>query len=652
MTQAPNVKRLAESVEIPFAAPYRVVSFDTETHLTADGCQAPPLVCVSLSSVKNGRLVSELLDAQEGTQRMKRVLSQAAQGELTIVGQNVAYDFGVLMARDYDTFAPLVFAALDAGQVYDTMLAEQLLDIAWGCFREDYDEDGNFIGKFGYSLESLAQRYLKLQLDKDTWRLRYKELDGVPLSQWPDEAVLYPLHDARSPLLIMHEQLQRAEVRPGVLDDLAAQARGAFGLHMAHVWGFPVDAQAAQDLDAQLLRDMKAIEPELMRFGFVKEKKGKVSRDMKTIRAAIEKAFAKQGKKAPKTKPSARAPDGQTKTDVETLQDADDDRLLRLWTYAHKQKLRGFADKMMQTDIMHPGYGMAATGRTTSFSPNIQQLPREPGLRECFVPLAGNVLSSTDYSTLELCTFAQVQLWIQGKSPLAEAINDGKDPHLMLAADLLHVSYEDAYKRSKAKDPEVKEMRQLSKAPNFGYPGGMGPYKFVSFARKSYGMRVTEQQSLLLKKTWMGRWQPKEYFDHISQLVEGRDGGMLVQFVSGRMRGNVGFTDAANSYFQGLAADGAKAATYALVKEMCLGKDSPLYGSYLRAMIHDENICEHPAEIAHEAAMRVQEIMVGTMQQYTPNVLIKAEPCLMERWTKAAEPMFENGRLVPWRNAE
>ena len=40
--------------------------------------------------------------------------------------------------------------------------------------------------------------------------------------------------------------------------------------------------------------------------------------------------------------------------------------------------------------------------------------------------------------------------------------------------------------------------------------------------------------------------------------------------------------------------------------------------------------------------------MVESMQRLTPDVKVKAEPALMFRWAKSAEPYFADGILVPW----
>ena len=653
------IERLSRDISVPVRdRPF--FAFDTETHKITSQNQTPPLVCLSTSEPRNGKLHTWLYNKGEGVQLMRKKLSAAANGDLIIIGQNLFYDFGILCSIDWDFFAPLIFQALDVGAVYDTWLGEQILDIAWGSHKIGVNEEtGEMQGAFHYNLDSLAKRHLGYNLvDKkgpDAWRLRYHELDGVSTKDYPEEAALYPMNDSKTAYLVTEGQLERAELLPGVLDNLPAQCQAYWGLHLTSVWGMNVDKEAAVALDHKLMKEMIEMEPELFSYGFIKHKKEKgelkVSRDMKTIREAVFKSF---NGAPPMSDPSAKYPNGQVKTDSETLQDCNDPRLYKtdekgkpiggLWYYSHKQKIRAFVSDL--EEIVHPRYGLAASGRSTSYGINIQNLPRADGVRQCFVPPEGCVLSSTDYNMLEMCTFAQIQLWVTGRSPLATSLNAGQDPHLALAAHMLKTTYDDVYARKKEK--QIKDTRQLCKVPNFGYPGGMGWKKLIQFARASYNLRITEQDSRLLKSIWMGLWQPKEYFDWVASRVEGINGGQVTQFVSNRIRGGVGYTDACNTFFQGLAADGAKAALYQVVKEMCLNARSPIYGSRVHAFVHDELVCSHDREYAHEAAMRVREIMVEQMQAYTPDVIIRAEPCLMYRWEKDAEPVYVNNKLVPW----
>jgi DNA polymerase I-like protein with 3'-5' exonuclease and polymerase domains len=299
------------------------------------------------------------------------------------------------------------------------------------------------------------------------------------------------------------------------------------------------------------------------------------------------------------------------------------------------------------------------TGRTSSKAPgdpligdNFQNPPRAGGYRQCFVPRPGYVFCSVDYDGAELHSLAQVCLWALGHSRLAQVLNDGLDPHLLMAAERLlkegPISYAEAERRLKAKDPLIKHARQTAKVPNFGLPGGLGADTLIEYA-KQYRVKLTYKQAVDLIEAWRAMWpEMVEYFAWIkAQLGDGL--ATIKQYVSLRTRGLIPYTVACNTYFQGLTADAAKSALLPLARECYLeSENSVLYGSYPVLFIHDEVLAELPEETAHLAGPRMAEIMVDRFNDYHPDVHVTAQPALMRRWYKDAEPVYENGKLVPW----
>ena len=266
---------------------------------------------------------------------------------------------------------------------------------------------------------------------------------------------------------------------------------------------------------------------------------------------------------------------------------------------------------------------------------------------------------SNDWSTLELCTLAQVNLKLFGYSKMAEAINAGKDLHLAFAAHAyLKMSYEEA--KAIHDDPsherwaEVDEKRDRAKPANFGFPGGLGVKAFVKYA-KGYGIKLTFNEADMLKKAWFKMWpEMTDYFKMISQASDiGVEGRFTVkQLGSGRLRGGCSYTSGANTWFQGLAVDGAKAAMWELYKACYLDETSPLFGVRMWAFIHDEFLFEGPEETAHLWAPEAARIMQEAMNRYIPDVHSGCEPALMRRWSKKAKTVYnEDGDLVPWEKA-
>ena len=280
---------------------------------------------------------------------------------------------------------------------------------------------------------------------------------------------------------------------------------------------------------------------------------------------------------------------------------------------------------------------------------NLQNFPRMPGVRDCIIARPGTVFASVDYESIELRTLAQSILRIVGRSTLARRYqaDPSYDPHTAFAARMMGVTYAEGMRLKAIGDKKIKRYRQLAKAPNFGYPGGMGSASLVSYAWKSYGLRITLAEAVELREIWFAENpEMREYFSHVTDMVD--LGGTFRQIGSGRIRGKCGFCDGCNGYFQGLAADGGKAALFAVAAEMYADPLSPLFGCRTVAFIHDEIFAEVHEATAHECAMRIVEIMEREMQRFVPDVPVRAAPALCRRWLKSAEAHYVDGRLVPW----
>jgi DNA polymerase-1 len=220
-----------------------------------------------------------------------------------------------------------------------------------------------------------------------------------------------------------------------------------------------------------------------------------------------------------------------------------------------------------------------------------------------------------------------------------------------MAASLLGITYAEASARKKA--PEIKEARQMAKALNFGLPGGLGVDSFVSYAAATYGVVMSSDEASKRRKEWYAKWpEMKQYHDELKAKFRYASEIEVMQVGSGRTRGNCRFTQAANTYFQGLAADGAKRAMFRISEECYVDATSPLYGSRMVVFAHDEFILEVPEKGAAEALTRLAECMVEGMAELVPDVKISAEGCLMRRWYKGAEPVYVDGVLVPWEPKE
>jgi len=695
----PLTERAYTSTTAPRCA--RTVAFDTETCLIQPGLLVPPMVCLTSSWDGEGADIFH----RDDPALPREVEGWLAADDVEIVGANTPYDLAQIVAT-FPDLAPLVWAKLSGLRCRDVLTEQKLLDIAEGSYGfargQKSQDDAEDLEGGPYSLQSVYHRHTGIVLPKDTWRLRYGELIHVPVSAWEQEAVRYAKDDARATWRLA-DLFGRNDPEWSLLGDSQRQMCAKWWLYLTSAWGFPTDRQSVDEFETKVREHLQRIllvlckgsislpssrrralevpaelreqfaaglgeeerekfaeylaappdaAPPLLR---VKISRGTVvgfSRDTKAAKERMVTVHALAG-----TKPRLTET-GQVSLDEEACRDSCDDVL---GAYAEFTSLA----KVVNTDVPILRMGLIQsrfeeiqnTGRTGSSRPNIQNMPRFPGVRECYTARPGCVLIDCDFDILELRTLAKICLWTVGASVLAEKLNAGEDPHMYMGAALAGVSYECA-----KSDPKTyKDWRQRAKPVNFGVPGGMGPTGLRAYAKANYGVLLTLEEAARYRNLYLDTWpEVREYFARIRKdlrwrldRVYGGDVTDIKHFVSGRFRGRVPYTVAANSFFQGLASDLAKACGFRVARE-CYDPTcgSPLFGGRIVNFIHDQYIVDMPEQLAHEAAMRVAFIMRDESRNWIPDVLATTTPALSRRFSKGTEAVYRNGRLVPFEDAK
>lgn len=614
------------------------VALDTETALMGPGLMAPPLACVTVASPGLEPLIVSRADASDLVDALLR------DPEVVIVGQNIAYDFVVLLAHDPGLW-PAIREAYEGDRVTDTMHREELIDIAEGSF------DWNT--KRGYSLKDIAKARLGIDVAKgeDTWRLRYGELIEVPLESWPLEARSYALDDASITLRVALAQ----EPQRDLLEDQFRQARAALWIQAMRVYGVITDPEFVRGYHAACVNDREELSAKLREAKLLRPDRRKRdgtieegSCDQKAIRALVSKAY----NGTPPMTDGGKSGIPNVSYSSEVLEAANDPILSAYAERASLTKIVSEELPILELGTRQPIHAryrvLVATGRTGCKDPNMQNRPRRLGAREAFVPRPGYVYAAADFGGLELATQAQACLALLGRSELARNLNDGIDPHAVVACRILSIPYAEGMARKKAKEPLFDNARQTGKVANFGFPGGLGAERLVHFAKKTYDVVITVEEARALKRIWLETYPEwRDYFALVDAVI--RREGRIVQIYSNRVRGGVGFTDGCNTLFQGLGADVAKAAGWALLCEQW-DPESPLFGSHTVIFPHDEFYLEViDDDTAHDAAMRLGAVMASAARPLLPDVRLEAEPCLTRRMSKLAGPKFDaRGRLRPW----
>lgn len=720
------------------------LSFDTETYripmseyvergktkkLTRN--RVPRLVCSSWAgredvpppfqeAVNNGHGVLErgargwraLLD-REGT-RIAAKWAFVPENDVVIVGHNTPFDVTVLMhlLRHEPSFATNVFRAYAEDRICDTFIREKLRAIAQGWL--NVDPRTGQPTKFG--LADAVDRHLGIRVEgkegEEAWRLRYHELDGIPLAEWPVAARDYALSDAEYPLLValsqapigspeMTEALDPITTASGGVIDEGRQCRAFLSLHLQSAWGVRTDPSTVRLWEQEIEEALEDANAGLRRVGILRPNGVK---DTKHMRSLIERDFTSRGIAPPRTEASNKFAEGQIKTDAETLMMCTIPELKAWGEASHYEKWRTTYLQpalLGMTGLLPYNYNpIVASGRTSSYGTNAQNPPRKGRFRECVIARPGKVLCSVDYNAAELAGLAQIHYWLFGQSALRDTINAGIDAHAPVAAQLAGVSTEEMLKWLTKDHPNYRQakslFRQAAKVANFGIPGGLGSKTLVTYAEGMgvdlYEIAVALDPSLATKNdgekqtiarqyaqhiitTWSSAVpEGPEYMSLINEALDGRESFTFMQFGSLRQRGDCGYCDGCNTGFQGIVADGAKEAIWRLSVACYLPPDDAasillssgvywqemtpddvreacghLYGVRPVLFIHDEEIAEGPADTAHLWAPAMAAIMREGLRTFIRDVRVEAEPALMARWYKEAEARYDqDGRLVPW----
>ena len=663
------------------------IVFDCETSLIRSGLITPRLVCTSVLSnhrphlpqhkygvisVEGDGMYAALADAEQSLEWWARTIEEAhtlltdttgSAGDTcrapTFIGQNVQFDVLVLTnacqeAGLGDGLMDKIFDLYEAGCFVDTAHRAKLIRLGL---------DGRLKG-YGFSLAALVKNELDHDISAskkgpDVWRLRYNELVDVPLKDWPIEAVQYPFEDVYHTWDVYQSQ---CVYREGICDgeyvnDSTAQAMGHLGLALGSVWGFRVDRPRLHALDEELGARIAELEIALKEPVFVENGQAPCgllrptgSVNKKAVQAMVGASYDGN---APRTEPSKTYPEGQIKTSREVLEESGDPLLAKL---AAREKLlkkkRDFVGMLLKGSEgdhpLCPRYdSIKETGRCSASKPNVQQIPRKGGERECFIPREGYLYVNADYDSLELRCWAYVCEVLLHHSHLADEYRKDPhyDPHLATAAEIMGQPVDLVRAAYAAGDANAKDHRSLAKIPNFGHIGGMGPNALPSYA-KGVGVNLTVERAHELHRAWKAAMPDAEpYLEYIGDKVGYGDTSTMVQVGSKRMRAGCSYTQAANTMFQGLAGDGAKAALWLVTREMygAPGKDAPpgdttaLVGSRMVAFIHDELLLETPKHLVNRAADRLVLLMKAGMGQCVKTVPIEVEASVSTRWSKQAK---------------
>ncbi|MFL6035450.1 MAG: DNA polymerase I, partial [Gaiellaceae bacterium] len=232
---------------------------------------------------------------------------------------------------------------------------------------------------------------------------------------------------------------------------------------------------------------------------------------------------------------------------------------------------------------------VAATGRLSTTSPNLQAIPIRTELgreiRSAFVAEPGHKLLSADYSQVELRILAHVS----GEPKLREAFEAGEDIHAATAAEVL----------GKERSTLTKDERNVAKMVNFGIIYGISSFGL------SENLEIPREEAQAYIDAYLARFPHVQ--DFIQRTIEqaSRDGHVTTLLgrrrpvpeirASNRQTRSLGERLAVNSVMQGTAADVIKKAMASIHRRL---RDEGR-GARLVLQVHDELLLEVPeAEVS------------------------------------------------------
>jgi DNA polymerase I len=725
-----------------------ICGFDTETHLIAAGDLAPRLVVATFDVAEEGQVspTASVLDTFKAwavgnsdlglVQQLLEVFQEAYSRRLILVIQNAAFDLAVVLRYCLDVVAGL--------QVGDPKLAKELYLLIWETLERSMDDEwgggrpliqdtiireklwhlsthGSVEQRYGrdlrYGLSDLVTTYFNIDISgakhtidangrvfdhnnvditgtpaaADSWRLRYKQLDGIPLERWPAEALAYAISDATWGRKVWEMQEgKRTALYHGSMNSQSLQLYADLGLRLYSATGFRIDQERVHTVESAIDRTLDSVK-QVLQLNGIERPNGTVN--LGVVKDRVEKAWQVKGRSVMLTEK------GRTSASSEALEElAGIDPILD--AYIERQeviKIKTAFLPNIRNGMVWSNYDiLKETGRCSSYGAtdkakrkplydavNIQQIPRAAGVRECFLPPEGYLILSCDYSALELCSVAQVTYSLLGYSVHRDKNLAGYDLHSYLGSGMAmslepqlvdeatthDVAFKSFNTKRKAKVPDemagedpsitlkrtwkksATKWRNFSKPVGLGYPGGLGPATLVTFAKTQYNVLMDIDQAKVFRELWHQTYpEMKEYFrwverqkDHANTDEDGNTAHCYETAGFRRFRAGATFCATANGMaMQSLSADGAKRSV-AWLSRACSGglpDDNPyslLSDCYPLAFIHDENLIAVPDdELATERCLLVSRLMVEAMQLHMPDVLIQAEPALMRRWSKEA----------------
>lgn len=414
------------------------VCFDTETTgIDPLNCE---IVALALSWEKGKGYLFRFPESQEATAKYLEIVRPLLENpKILKIGQNIKFDIQVLANYGIEV----------KGNLFDTMIAHYLLE-----------------PDMRHNMNLLSEVYLSYSPVHIETLIGEKGASQKNMRAVPDEKLKeYAVEDADVTLQL--KELFEPKIKAEGLAPLSDEIEMPLIQVLADIErnGVILDTEELKKVTSSLRDDIIALEKEIYTLAGTEFNisSPKQLGDILFIRLKLDE-------KARMTKTQ------QFITSEEILQRLSNKHPIvdKVLEYRGLKKLLStYVEALPQlvdakTGRIHTSYNqaVAATGRLSSNNPNLQNIPvrdeRGREIRKAFVPAAGCIFLSADYSQIELRLMAHLS---KDKNMIADFLS-GNDIHAATASKIFGVDIKDV----------TREMRSRAKTANFGIIYGISSF--------------------------------------------------------------------------------------------------------------------------------------------------------------------------------
>jgi len=523
---------------------------------------------------------------------LKECGSAISNDSISMCGQNLKYDFGVLSCHGLEINGP----------VFDSMVAAYLLNPDRGS----------------YNMTALAAETLNMKVSS------FKDVIGdKPDFSFVDiaEATHYAAEDAHVAWLLKEKYTQR--LKDENLYKLASDLEMPLVAVLSKIEcrGVLIDSTLLEAMSVELSDELKLIEAEIYKLSGVEFN----INSPKQLSDVLFNQLGISTKGLRKTKTGVS-------TDFRVLESLRDEHPVaeELLKYRNLFKLKStYIDVLpkLVSDIsgrLHTRYNqcVTGTGRLSSSDPNLQNIPIQTAIgnriRSAFIAPAEALLIAADYSQVELRILAHMS----EDENLIRAFEEKTDIHAKTAREILNI-------------PNDEELpppaRRLGKTMNFGIIYGMGAFRLA----RELGVPIKVAGDYI--ESYFNNYPGvKRFFASLESDIESK-GAVFTLFGRRRVVADINSTGrdhgfvrraAMNAPIQGTAADLIKLAMIKIEDKIAADR-LPLK---LVMQIHDELVFECDNRFKDEAIKLVRHEMEHVAELRVP---LEVELSCGRNWQEA-----------------